>query len=232
MFNLKTKLIAHRGYSSKATENTMEAFRLAGTSNFYGIEFDVHVTKDNEFIVFHDNTTARLSNVDLIIKDLTLEEVKGINLYDKTNNQISINSKIPNLIEVLELCLKYDKYCIVELKNIYSKENIIKFLNVLETYNYEKVIIISFTLNNLIEIRNINKDIKMQYLTSKYHDDLIDTCLKYQLDIDIHYKALSVEVIKSFHQNNIKVNTWTVNNLETITQLVADNVDFITTDGI
>ena len=58
-----TKMIAHRGLSGLYVENTLGAFKAAGKSGYYGIESDVHVTLDGKFIIFHDNTTKRLSPI-------------------------------------------------------------------------------------------------------------------------------------------------------------------------
>ena len=55
-FNHQIKIIAHRGVSGLERENTCAAFIAAGNRSYYGIETDVHVTKDGKFIVFHDDS--------------------------------------------------------------------------------------------------------------------------------------------------------------------------------
>jgi glycerophosphoryl diester phosphodiesterase len=60
---VKTKIIAHRGASQEAPENTMAAFRLAWEQGADGIELDVQVTKDGQLVVFHDDTTRRTTGV-------------------------------------------------------------------------------------------------------------------------------------------------------------------------
>ena len=55
-------IVAHRGLSSKAPENTLESFDLAILSGVTHIEFDVHLSKDNEVVVVHDDTVDRTSN--------------------------------------------------------------------------------------------------------------------------------------------------------------------------
>ncbi len=61
---MSAKMIAHRGLSGMETENTLAAFEAACKRLFYGIETDVHVTKDGKYIIFHDECTGRLCEKD------------------------------------------------------------------------------------------------------------------------------------------------------------------------
>lgn len=54
------KMIAHRGLSGIERENTCPAFVAAGNGGYFGIEADVHVTKDGKFVIIHDETTERI----------------------------------------------------------------------------------------------------------------------------------------------------------------------------
>ena len=57
----KPLMVAHRGLSGLETENTCAAFVAAGNRSYFGIETDVHRTKDGKYVVFHDDTTGRLA---------------------------------------------------------------------------------------------------------------------------------------------------------------------------
>ncbi|MBO5973139.1 MAG: hypothetical protein J6Q16_00400, partial [Clostridia bacterium] len=61
-----TKMVAHRGVSKLERENTMPAFVAAGNRSYYGIETDIHITRDGRFIVYHDDNTLRLTGVDSV----------------------------------------------------------------------------------------------------------------------------------------------------------------------
>ena len=61
-------MIAHRGVSGLETENTKEAFIIAGNKSYYGIETDVHVTLDGKFLICHDDNILRVTGKDLIIE--------------------------------------------------------------------------------------------------------------------------------------------------------------------
>ena len=69
-------VIAHRGASAYAPENTMPAFEKALELGAEGIELDVHMTADGEIVVIHDHTIDRTSNGKGMVKDLTLDEIK------------------------------------------------------------------------------------------------------------------------------------------------------------
>lgn len=72
-----TKIFAHRGASAYAPENTMEAFELAAKQGADGIELDVHVTKDGEVVVTHDEKIDRVSNGSGFIKDMDAARIKA-----------------------------------------------------------------------------------------------------------------------------------------------------------
>ncbi len=89
--------IAHRGLFSKdqsVPENSLKAFELAVESG-YGIELDVHITKDNEIVVFHDDTLTRVCRNDARVEECNWEEIQNLTLYKSTE-------KIPLLLEALK----------------------------------------------------------------------------------------------------------------------------------
>ena len=94
----KNKYFAHRGLHAKdgsAPENSIEAFRLAAEKG-YGIELDVHLTTDNEVIVFHDDDLKRMCGVERATFDLSYKEIKELSLLDTQH-------KIPLFTEVLDV---------------------------------------------------------------------------------------------------------------------------------
>ena len=89
---LTDRLIAHRGmYNDKYLENTLPAFKRAIIYN-YAIELDIHLLKDNNVVVYHDNNLKRLTGIDKLISECTYSDIKKIDCIN-----------IPLLCEVLEL---------------------------------------------------------------------------------------------------------------------------------
>lgn len=229
----KTKFIAHRGYSQIATENTIDAFEKAASERYFkGIECDIKITKDQKFVVFHDDNTKRLSKVNLVIKDSTYQELQAVNLKNKVTGKFDPTFKIPLFTEYLEICIKANKIAVVEIKAVLTAEQINNLYALIKDYNYlEKTTLISFDLNNLVLLRASDSKIKLEYLVEKFDDDLITVAKNFNLDFNFHKRIPNQKIIKELHKNNIKVNTYTVNSKRKKNQLKALKIDFITTDN-
>ena len=74
--------IAHRGASCLETENTLAAFIAAGNRTYFGIETDVHITKDGKFILIHDDTTGRVAESDLVVEETDFSTLRTLPLKD------------------------------------------------------------------------------------------------------------------------------------------------------
>ena len=95
-----TAVWAHRGASAYAPENTMEAFRLAQKMGADGIELDVHLTRDGEILVTHDENVRRVTGVDAQVSSLTLAEAQAL---DACNGMEAYRgARLPALCEVLD----------------------------------------------------------------------------------------------------------------------------------
>ena len=127
---LKQNIIAHRGYHNiekGIPENSLKAFEEAIKKN-YIIELDVHILKDGEIIVFHDDNLKRMTGTDRKIKDLCYNEIKKSTL-------LNTNQKIPLLKEVLEL-VNGKVPIIIEIKNEAKVGKLEKsVINILKNYN-------------------------------------------------------------------------------------------------
>ena len=91
-------------------------------------------------------------------------------------------------------------------------------------------IFISFIYENLEVLRNLDSNLKLQYLMSSWDMDKINKCLEKHLDLDILYTEITKERVDFMHSHNLVVNVWTVNDLEKGEYLVDCGVDFITTN--
>ena len=111
------KMIAHRGVSGLELENTCPAFVAAGVKSYYGIETDVHVTKDGKFIVVHDDDLKRIAGLDMSVEGSTFDELRAVRLKDTDGKTERADLFLPSLDEYINICKKYDKQAILELKN-------------------------------------------------------------------------------------------------------------------
>ncbi|MGI6701181.1 MAG: glycerophosphodiester phosphodiesterase [Christensenellales bacterium] len=224
------KMIAHRGLSNLERENTLPAFKLAGEHTYYGIETDVHKTGDGKYVIIHDDNTLRVSGAYHIVEATDEKTLTSLKLYNMSGAP-SDNHRIPSLTEYIEICKKYDKYCVLELKNRFDEHDVYEIADIISKAGYlDKTIFISFDITNLISLRKKYPAQPAQFLTSRYTDGLIGILKKHNLDLDIFYRALNRNRIELLHQAGIKVNCWTVNTLRHARKLDKWGVDYITTN--
>lgn len=134
-------IIAHRGIHNEAIpENSMKAFSLALKKNI-PIEFDVHILKDKNIVVFHDDNLKRMTYKDKFIKECTYEEIKDLKLKN-TDEKIPLLKDVLKLVDgkvLLDIELKMDvtdhslEDGLIEILKDYNGEVILK------SFDYRKV---------------------------------------------------------------------------------------------
>lgn len=226
-----TKTVAHRGLSGIETENTNAAFVAAGNRSYYGIETDIHRTSDGRFVVCHDDDLRRVAGENIPVETTTLAELQSIVLYDKDGTKNRADLKMSTLENYISICKKYDKHCVLELKSDFTDEEIAKIVEIIKGYDYlTNVTFISFVYDNLVKIRNILPEQSVQFLFSKFTDEIIGRLIAARIDVDVQYKALTKELIDRLHENGLVVNCWTVDDPKDAEQLSAWGVDYITSN--
>ena len=213
----KTLMVAHRGVSGLEMENTHAAFVAAGNRTHFGIETDVHRTLDGHFVCIHDDTTGRVAIDNLKIEESTFDTLRALLLCDKDGAKGRTDLRIPTLAEYVRICKKYGKV-----------EKIIAVIN--EEDYLDGIIFISFSLENMIDLRAMLPRQACQYLTTEYSAELLETLCKYHLDVDMHYRALTEENVREMHEHGIRVNAWTCDKPEEALELVKWGVDYITSN--
>src|SRR5438270_12822926 len=125
-------IIAHRGGSAEAPENTMAAFRHAIDIGMRFVELDVQMSREGELVVMHDETVDRTNDGTGAIHDMTLEELRNLDAGSWFGPQF-VGEKIPMLREVLELCMGAGVGVVIELKapeiNVGLEEKVVKLLS-------------------------------------------------------------------------------------------------------
>ncbi|MEG1836121.1 MAG: glycerophosphodiester phosphodiesterase family protein, partial [Oscillospiraceae bacterium] len=114
------EILAHRGASGTAPENSLSAFKKALKDGCDGFEFDIQQTKDGEIVVFHDWTLERTSNGKGNLKEFTLEELKKLDIGSWFSDEFK-GEKIPTLEETLDF-IPDDNFINIELKEEFSRE--------------------------------------------------------------------------------------------------------------
>ncbi len=109
------RIIAHRGYSSQAPENTMAAFERVVSAGFKALELDVQMTKDSQVVVIHDETIDRTSDGQGLVKEHSYEELTQYD-FGAWFGRSFAGERLPLLADVLDLVQDHDLWVNVELK--------------------------------------------------------------------------------------------------------------------
>ncbi|MFJ8065944.1 glycerophosphodiester phosphodiesterase [Psychrobacillus sp. NPDC096426] len=147
------KIYAHRGCSGSYPENTIAAFKAAARLPIHGVEFDVHMTKDGELVVIHDESIDRTSNGRGFVKDLMLGELKYYDFGAWFSNSFR-GEKIPTLREALYVFKDTHHHINIELKSdVFPYEGMEwKVLEMLKEYRLEGRVVISSFNHEMIQL--------------------------------------------------------------------------------
>lgn len=227
-------IIAHRGASNKAPENTMAAFRKALEIGAGGIELDVHLSADGHLMVTHDEQLERTSNGRGLLKDKTFEELKELDFGSWFSPEFK-GEKIPELDEVLQLIASWDGLLNIEIKNgpIFYSGIEKAVAEALVRYKLtHRTIVSSFNHYSLVQIRQINSEIRTAplYMAGLYepwdYARNMGACAIHPL-----FYNIVPEVMKGCIMNNISVNPFTVDEPEHIKAMISAGVDGIITNA-
>ncbi|MBS3971155.1 MAG: glycerophosphodiester phosphodiesterase [Clostridia bacterium] len=230
---MKEKILAHRGVSLTAPENTLPAFAAAIKQGLAGIELDVQMSKDGHLIVIHDERVDRTTNGKGLVRDMTLEEIKSLDAGTWFAEKYS-GVKIPVLEEVLELIDNREFMINIELKS-----GIIQYpgleervLEAVKKYNLlDKVIFSSFNHYSLLKIKEIHEGAKTGVL---YYAGLVDPWEygKKLKAYSLHpfLPSVTEQMVKECLVQGLQVIPFTVNNKETAKKLIDFGVEYVIMD--
>ena len=227
---MKPLCIAHRGRHDKYFENTLNAFKEAARGDYFGIETDIHLTKDNYWVVHHDPDFLS-GGQKYVIAELTKDEVLKLPLDNDQNDK---EAYIPLFEDYLKICQECGKRPIIEFKPKNPKlkyiKQVVKFVN--DYMGIGNVHFIAFYPWPLIKLRlKYGKKVHLQQLLEEGHYKTLYKWAKFfKMDIDIEDKLLTTELVEIFHKKNLKVNCWTVDDEEMLRKLEGWGVDYITTN--
>lgn len=222
-------MIGHRGFSAIAPENTLDSFKEACEYGFYGCEFDIHLTKDGQWAVMHDAKIKKMTGQKGVIEDMTLEELKAIPFTNGANIADYGEVYIPTLEETLALLKEYDVAPIIEIKTA-TTEKLDEMLALIRKYGFEdKAWIISFEKEPMVKTRELNKDIKMSFLTHEVTQEDIDFCLENNLDgLDFSKKKITPEAVDMVVEAGLLPQVWTVDTIEDFETLYSYGIRYFT----
>jgi glycerophosphoryl diester phosphodiesterase len=161
-------IVAHRGASHDAPENTLAAFEAAWQQGADGIEGDFYITRDQRIVCIHDADTARTAGKKLVIADTTLAELRQLD-FGKWKGERFANEPIPTFSEVYR-CVPEGKLFVIELKTGPEIVPLLKKqLDELQEHAIEKLII-AFNPETVAACKRLLPDVRVHWLTGFKQD--------------------------------------------------------------
>ena len=238
---MKLLIIAHRGESFDAPENTLASVNLAWERGAEAVEVDVHISRDNHVVVIHDAKTKRIGGRNKKVKSQTLVQLKELDVGSWKSDKYT-GEQIPTLKEVLET-VPTGRKLIIEVKSDiktipYLKKNVEN-----SGLKNDQIEIISFNYGVVAEAKRILPNHKVLFLAdldyntytklrSPSVEKLIAKAKYANLDgLNVWAgKILTKEFAQKIKSAELLLYVWTVNDPKKAKELVSWGIDGITTD--
>jgi glycerophosphoryl diester phosphodiesterase len=235
-------IVAHRGESHDAPENTLASFGLAWERDDPTVETDIHLTSDGKLIISHDFDTERTTGTKLVIKDHTLAELRELSAGHWWKDPKWESLKLPTLEEVFQQ-MPPGKSIFVEIK--IGPEAVPALKKAVEEAKRpaQNIVIISFKIDSCREAKKALPDHVVYYLVSQKQDkqtgkwtptteEMIKAAKDAGVDgLDIQAKAcVDAKLVNDVHAAGLKLLVWTIDDLELAKKMRDLGVDGITTN--
>ncbi len=227
-------LIAHRGGSHEAPENTMAAFRHAIGLGVRMVELDVQMTLDEELVVIHDLTVDRTTDGSGVLGGFTLEEIRRLDAGSWFGPDYA-GERIPTLREALELCASSGVGVVIELKEprMYPgiEAKVVALIGEMWMQGAENLWCISFDHQAVRHLRTLDAIIPLGYLFVPQETQFASSDPEIQACCPFYAVALQhPEQVAQAHALGKVVLVYTVNSVEEMQALAEADVDGLVTD--
>ncbi|BCU52571.1 glycerophosphoryl diester phosphodiesterase [Staphylococcus auricularis] len=229
-------VIAHRGLSGRYPENTMPAFQAAIDLGVERVEIDLHMTKDQQLVVMHDDSVNRTSNGSGKIKDFTLEELKQLDVGSWKDQRFE-GEHIPTFEEVLELFKHRPEALLIELKKPRQYPGIEKaVLAALDRHHYQRsqAIIQSFDIKSMQLMAASQQTYPIGVLISKKlfwnRQPRFKDIANFADYVNPNYELVTHSFVSRAHDAHLTVYPYTVNSTGTEKHLRELGVDGVISD--
>ncbi len=231
------EIIAHRGASHLAPENTMAAVMLGWEKGAH-VEVDVYLTQDGQIVAIHDSTTKRTAGEDLEVAESTAHALRQLDV-GLFKSAAFAGETVPLLAEILPT-IPPQRKLFIEIK---CGQEILPVLEPLlaESGKLSRVVIIGFNLETVTRSKErINVPTYWLRGTEKNEDTdqwiphdpaLVDEAKQHGLEgLNVHYAGVTQELVNAAHASNQKLFVWTVDDPNEAVRLVSLGVNGITTN--
>ena len=233
------KIIAHRGMSTLAPENTMAAFELMSRYNVNWLETDLAITSDEKLVIMHDGDVSRTTNGHGRVTALNFEELHRLSAGAWFDSKFR-NEKVPTFDDVIDFVNRNQINLNLEIKPINGKDAarltrsmVRQLANRIDRIDSQiRVVISSFYPNILIKMKQVRPDLEYACLFNQYTLSLAKplTGLLNTKIIHPDNRRLTAAKVRRLKKAGYEVNVWTVDKIDRANQLFNWGVDGIFTD--
>lgn len=225
-------LVAHRGFSAVAPENSSAAFVEAGKAEFFAAECDIQLSKDNVWVVNHNKTIDKMTDGEGNIRDMTYDEISQYSVDGGHYSEKYTGQKLITLDDYLAICDEYEIIPQIEVKegNYNCLESILESLDKYDVR--ETAIIISFDGVILEKIRNLDENIELWYLTHEITEDQMQLAKLNNYALAFNCRKYDAETLKKAQDENIKLTSWTVDSIKIYEELYELGIRNFTTNRL
>ncbi|HIS99278.1 MAG TPA: glycerophosphodiester phosphodiesterase [Candidatus Faecaligallichristensenella faecipullorum] len=221
-------VMAHRGSSVQAPENTMSAFELAIQQRADYIELDVQESKDGVVVVVHDSNFRRTAGVNRPVGAMDYEDILRLDVGARFSRRFE-GEKVPSLAQVMRACKGKVKLNI-ELKSTPYQKNLVEsVVNLIERYEFqEDCVIQSVNYAYLQQVKDLNPDIRCGYIMAAVlgsYENL--PCADF---FTIEKSFVNAAAIQKAHNLGKHMYVWTVDTRAAMEQMIDLGVDGIITN--
>ena len=222
-------VMAHRGLSADAPENTLYAFSDAISVGVDFIELDVQQTRDGVLVVMHDSNLKRTTGVNKDIWDVDYADIQNLDAGSWFDPAYA-NARIPTLEETLQFVDKRAKLNIEIKPTKHGSDTLEQDVAELITrYQYtDACYVTSFSYGSLKKVKEANPEIRTGYLMSVAYGQFYS--LKYADAFSLNKVFVTSQVVNAAHQQGKQIFAWTVNSMSEVRSLCNLHVDSIITD--
>ena len=230
-------LFAHRGGGIHAPENTLAAIRTGHAHAFAAFEFDVKLSGDSVAILMHDSTLERTTNGQGRVADRTMAELEKLDAGAR-HSEAFRGEHIPRFTAVAKYLHGLGLMANVEIKPCEGREvetsRMVGELCVeIWRDRFVKPLVSSFSVDALKAARAAAPDLPMGLLVKVPGEEHLPLLQDLRcVSLHCHHEALTVDLIRLFHRHGYRVMTYTVNEPERVSELLAMGIDGIFTDQL
>lgn len=225
------QILAHRGASAYAPENTLAAFRLAIEQQADWLELDVQQTRDGQLVVFHDLRMERTTNGKGALRELTLADIRALDAGSWFGSEFA-GEPVPTFAEVVALASEHGMRIFPEIKDPRFYPGIEeRMASVIAAAGYEdRTIVQSFDMGSLERLRQINPHLKMAALYTPTNPLRGEPPASVTV-IGPPWELLAAEpnLVRDVHASGRQVVVWSVDTPSAVRPVVEARVDGIIT---